>query len=118
MAVDERSRHELYVWLEEAAGRERADTLMSLLPPVGWADVATKADLDHLRVAVKGDVDRLRIDVDHLRIEVRSDLESLGNRLFATFRGEMSQQTRTFLFAVVTVMITLVSLTYAAARLG
>lgn len=100
MAVDERSRHDLYVWLEQAAGRDRADTLMSLLPPVGWADVATKSDLDHLRAATK------------------SDLESLENRLLATFRGEMLQQTRTLLFAMATVMLTLVSLTYAAVRLG
>lgn len=29
-------------------GREPADSLMALLPPVGWADVATKHDLSEL----------------------------------------------------------------------
>ncbi|MGI8792605.1 MAG: hypothetical protein ACR2H3_05425 [Acidimicrobiales bacterium] len=48
MSVSEEARHELYLALEEVHGRSRATTLMSLLPPVGWADVATKRDLDHL----------------------------------------------------------------------
>lgn len=45
MAIDERQRHELYERLDEVLGGEHADTLMSHLPPVGWADVATKGDL-------------------------------------------------------------------------
>jgi hypothetical protein len=39
--IDERARHELYRAVEELLGTKTADTLMSLLPPVGWADVAT-----------------------------------------------------------------------------
>ena len=49
MAVDERSRHELYLKLEETLGPDAATTLMEHLPGVGWADVATKHDLDGLR---------------------------------------------------------------------
>lgn len=48
MAVDERKRHELHVKLEELLGSDQAATLMEHLPPVGWADVATKRDLDQL----------------------------------------------------------------------
>jgi hypothetical protein len=43
--IDERARHELYRAVEELLGTRIADTLMALLPPVGWADVATKGDL-------------------------------------------------------------------------
>jgi hypothetical protein len=46
--IDERARHELFVAVEDTLGRDHADTLMSLLPPVGWADVATKHDLHEL----------------------------------------------------------------------
>ena len=46
MTVTERTRHELHQALVELMGPERAETLMEHLPPVGWADVATKADLD------------------------------------------------------------------------
>ena len=45
MATDERARVALYERLDETLGRGAADTLMGYLPPVGWADVATKQDL-------------------------------------------------------------------------
>jgi hypothetical protein len=48
MALDERSRHELFLRLEEVLGPQPAEALMELMPPVGWADVATKRDLDAL----------------------------------------------------------------------
>ena len=48
MALDERARHELHRKLEEVLGADQASTLMEMLPPVGWADVATKRDLDVL----------------------------------------------------------------------
>jgi hypothetical protein len=45
MSVTEQQRHQLFTWFEEAMGSERAAILMDLLPPVGWADVATRHDL-------------------------------------------------------------------------
>lgn len=48
MTVTERQRHALHEWAKQAGNEEVAETLMELLPPVGWADVATKRDLDHL----------------------------------------------------------------------
>ena len=47
MAIGEADRHELYGTLERVLGKREADTMMALLPPVGWADVATKNDLRH-----------------------------------------------------------------------
>jgi hypothetical protein len=47
MAITEQGRHRMYERLEEVLGREEAAVLMEHLPPVGWADVATKRDLDH-----------------------------------------------------------------------
>ncbi len=58
MALDERSRHALYQKLEQVLGPEEATTLMQHLPPVGWADVATKEDLHQLeaRLGARQDV--------------------------------------------------------------
>ena len=48
MATTEQARHRLYQRLNEVIGTDEADTLMELLPPTGWADVATRHDLTHL----------------------------------------------------------------------
>ncbi len=57
MAIDERIRHDMYLGLEELLGPRVADALMEHLPPVGWADVATKRDLAALE-------DRLELKID------------------------------------------------------
>jgi hypothetical protein len=59
MAVDERSRHELYRRLDEVLGSEAATTLIEHLPPVGWADVATKNDLRNLEERLELRFDRI-----------------------------------------------------------
>ena len=103
MALDERARHELFLRLEQALGPESAETLMELLPPVGWADVATKRDLDAL--------------------EQRMDLrfEALENKLLAAFRGELlstvGTQTRTLVIANVGTVLSVAALAFAAAKL-
>jgi hypothetical protein len=48
MAITEQDRHRMYQRLEEVLGHEEASTLMEHLPPLGWADVATKRDVEHL----------------------------------------------------------------------
>jgi hypothetical protein len=46
MAITEAGRHRMYGRLEAVLGQEDAAMLMEHLPPVGWADVATKRDLE------------------------------------------------------------------------
>lgn len=74
MAITEESRHHLYVKLESVLGAEEATTLMEHLPPVGWADVATKRDLETF-----GEL---------LRHELRADLNGLRADLFAAQRNQ------------------------------
>ena len=63
MAVTEESRYQLFQRFEELLGREGVSTLMELLPPVGWADVATKRDLDRLGSTLDARIDRLGVEL-------------------------------------------------------
>ncbi len=92
MAIDESSRHAMYNRLQEVLGDEHAAVLMEHLPPVGWADVATKRDLD-------------------------MGLEALENRLLATFRKEMNEQTKTMVQWSMASTLTVGALAFAAAHL-
>jgi uncharacterized membrane protein (DUF2068 family) len=53
-------RHRIHTALEELMEPELANGIMEMLPPVGWADVATKRDLDVLRIemgAMRSDIE-------------------------------------------------------------
>jgi hypothetical protein len=67
MGVDERARHRLYRRLEEVLGAEEAGTLMNQLPPVGFTDLATKADL--------------KSEMTALRSDLTAQIERMGRRL-------------------------------------
>jgi hypothetical protein len=100
MAITEESRHGLYEGLISTLGQQRATTLMELLPPVGWADVATKRDLDHLQAATKKDIENyqanIKKDVENYRAATKRDLEAHRlatkrdiEQLATDLRGEM-----------------------------
>jgi hypothetical protein len=74
MAITEETRYRLHQRLTEVLGEDEAATLMEHLPPVGWADVTTKRDLDHLQVLRAADLDRLRLELDAGMASLRSDL--------------------------------------------
>lgn len=92
MAVDERRRHELHTALSERIGPDAAATLMELVPPVGWAGVATK-----------------------------QDLSNTANLLEARFNAKLEERLNSQTKALVGVLIasnaTLAALSFAAARL-
>lgn len=80
MPVDTQARHQLHKRAEEVLGPEPAGTLMELLPPVDWTQVAMKSDL----VALEE------------RLEAR-----LGERIAQT----AASTTRTVVFSVVSLTV-------------
>ena len=123
MSITEASRFQLRTAIGQILSEEAADTLMELLPPVGWADVATKTDLQYLRDELKsdihslrnelkGDIQNLRVatksDLQHLRDELKGDMHALQLTFEATLEKRLHEQTKwliTTMIAMNTVML-------------
>ena len=104
MTVDERGRLQLAEAARRALGDEAGITLMELLPPVGWADVATKQDLAHLE---------RRFDAIDVRFgAVESRLDALDQRV-----DGISREIRAQTWKLMTLMVAVVGVVVAAIRL-
>jgi len=104
MAPDERSRLQLADAAKRAFGDDAGITLMELLPPVGWADVATKQDLAVL------DLRFAAIDRRFEAIEQR--LEGVDRRL-----DDLAREVRAQTWKLMTLMVAVVGVVVAAVRL-
>jgi hypothetical protein len=95
MPVTEYERHQLFTWFEQNMGQDRASTMMNLVPPVGWAEVATRHDLDELEARLAS---RFDAKLDAMRHEL---LRTFGTWLFAS---------QAAVIAAISVVIALVAL--------
>lgn len=81
MASEDETRRELFDLLETGIGSRGAALLMTYLPPTGWADLASKADVGALRAELKAEMAELRAElkgeIADLRVEYRSQLPKL-----------------------------------------
>ena len=80
MPISEAERHLMYLALEEALGKEGADALMSHLPPVGWADVATRSDLDHVSEQLTARIEMLEVRTDARFDQIDSQFREIDRR--------------------------------------
>lgn len=77
MAISERERLKSYEKLGETLGPELAGTMMELLPPTGWDDIATKDEVRSLGSALRGEMGELRGEMKEFRAEVRNEIAHL-----------------------------------------
>jgi hypothetical protein len=124
MAVDERGRLQLADAAKRAFGDDAGITLMELLPPVGWADVATKQDILHLERRFDALIGRMdsndsrmgRLDARIDRLEGRMDrLEGRMDRLDARM-DELTREIRAQTWKLMTLMMAVVGVVVAAVR--
>jgi hypothetical protein len=115
MSITEASRFQLRTAIGQILSEEAADTLMELLPTVGWADVATKTDLQHLHDELKADILNLRnefkSDIHALRVEFKADIHALQLSFETTLEKILHEQTKWF----ITTMIAMNAVTVAVA---
>jgi hypothetical protein len=77
--MSEDKRLELYEAMKETFGVGPATTVMEAIPPVGWADVATKRDLENF--------------ANQLRLEWTRDMAGLQRGLFFSMLAAMMTMT-------------------------
>ena len=58
MPVNEERRAEFYQAFCDSVGKNVTNTLMEMLPPFDWSDIARKSDIDRLRLEMTGTTDK------------------------------------------------------------
>lgn len=90
MSVTDHDRRALFDRLLAVLGPTEAETMMELLPPVGWSDVARRGDLALLR----GEMAELRADLreemSELRAELRGEVGDVRGEI-SVLRGEIAE---------------------------
>jgi hypothetical protein len=109
--VSDHDHRELYEALERRLGDGPAATMMELLPPVGWADVARQSDL----VALRGEMSQLRGEMGELRGELKGEMAEVRGEL-ARLNARIDGQIPRFLWANVPVVASVAGLVLAAAK--
>ncbi len=122
MAVDERARHQLFLRMEEELGPEAAQTMMELLPPVGWADVATKEDLRRLeeRMDLRFEAleTTLRSEFQLTFQSIRTEMQAMRGDFLQTLVHEMHTLFRNVVVLCASLVASVAGLAFAAARLS
>ena len=124
MAISEESRHPLYLRLEAVLGAEEATSLMEHLPPVGWADVTTKRDLDILAATTKRDIDDLRTDRKRDVADLKRDMSGLSSTVAPAVRQDVAalrvyfdRELRVLSWRFISVFVAAVSIVVAVIKL-
>jgi hypothetical protein len=78
MAISEETRYQLRRRLDAVLGVDEAGTLMAHLPPVGWADVATRHDVDHAATVLRSE---LEVGLAEVRTELATGLAAVRTEL-------------------------------------
>ena len=111
MSITEASRFQLRTAIGQILSEEAADTLMELLPPVGWADVATKTDLHYLNGDIQNLRNEIKSDFDSLRNELKGDMLNLQLTIDVAIARIFHEQTKW----LITTMIAMNAVTVAVA---
>ena len=106
----DRDRRDLFLALQGPLGEGPAGTLMELLPPVGWADVARTSDL----VAVRGEMAELRAELKGEMAELRAELKGE----MAELRAHVDSLLPKLITANIASTLAVAGLALAAARLA
>src|SRR3546814_17256401 len=91
VSVTENQRHQIFQYFIEVMGEERAAIMMDLLPPVGWGDIVTRADLHGELALLRGEMAELRAGLSGEMAELRAGVSGERPVLCAGVSGWISE---------------------------
>ena len=112
MSISEADGTRVHELIKAATSDRVANNVMSMLPPVGWADVATKTDLESLRTDLGSKIGAVRTEMRSEFSAVRADIRAMESNL----RTEMHKSARSQTWALVAWTTGLVGLMTALVR--
>jgi len=123
-------RRALYAALEGALGHDPAAILMAHLPPVGWADLATRGDIAEVKgeiaevkgeiAEVKGEIAEVKGEVAEVKgeiAEVKGEIAELRGEI-AELRGDVQSQLAKTIAANIASMVGVAGLVLGAVAVG
>jgi hypothetical protein len=132
MSVSEPERHELYQAFEGLMGKKKAETMMALLPPTGWGDVATRRDLEAHELVTKRQLEAheaaVKQQLEAHEAAVKQQLEAheatvkqqfeIVNKNIELTKSDLNERImRTALMVNLPTVLAAVGLSFAATRL-
>jgi putative component of toxin-antitoxin plasmid stabilization module len=122
MTITNEDRYALQERATSVLGREHATTMMELLPPVGWAEVATQSDLDaqteamslKWRLELAGAEKGIRGDMASMEKGIRGDMASM-EKAISDLQISLEAGLRKFQNRMVVIIVSLVGVLAAIA---
>ena len=121
MTITDADRHRLYDALVATLGEQEATILMEHLPPVGWADVATKTDLEHLRAEMNSGFRAAQATMDTRTETLRAEMAvgfARSDTQIATLQASMEAKFNSQLRWIIGTIIASYAVMVAIAGLG
>ena len=79
-------RFALYEMMRAAWGEPLASAMMQAIPPMAPDDYATKQDIEHLAVQLRGEMSELRGEMSEMRGELKGEMAALRGEFRASSR--------------------------------
>jgi hypothetical protein len=89
METGESRRRRLHQSLVRHIGEDEADTIMDLLPAVEWTEIATKSDLESVRIDLKSELIEFRAETSDRFARLESRMAGFESRM-AGFEERMA----------------------------
>jgi anti-sigma factor RsiW len=123
MTISDETRYQLHQRLDDVLGPDEASTLMAHLPRVGWADIATRRDLDHAVAELRGEMQtgfaelrgEMHTGFGEARAELHREIGGL-HREIGGLRGDGRQQLLVLFLGLAGLQVTAAALAVGVAR--